>query len=127
VWFARNLTRPGASLYLRREPNDSLVRSAQPDATFVTDRGAIGSAAPSMTTLKEIEHCLQVAPPFCARPYSSQAEVLAPLDASPGVNLNVTVEIEATSEEFHDAKVRTVSKNAATLKFEKGGIEEGPH
>jgi predicted AAA+ superfamily ATPase len=52
-------------------------------------------------------------------------EVLGPLGATPGVTLNVTIEIEATAPEgFDDAKVRTVSENAATLKFEEGGFEE---
>jgi predicted AAA+ superfamily ATPase len=53
-------------------------------------------------------------------------EVLGPLGATPGVTLNVTIEIEATTAEgFDDAKVRTVSENAATLKFEQSGFEEG--
>ena len=47
-------------------------------------------------------------------------EVLGPLGATPGVTLNVTIEIEATTPSgFDDAKVRTVSENATTLKFEK--------
>ena len=53
-------------------------------------------------------------------------EVLGPLGATPGVTLNVTIEIEATtSDGFDDAKVRTVSENATTLKFEQSGFEEG--
>lgn len=41
------------------------------------------------------------------------------------MTLNVTIEIEATAPEgFDDAKVRTVSENAATLKFEQRGFEE---
>ena len=52
-------------------------------------------------------------------------EVLTPLAATPGVTLNVTIEIEATAKDgFDDAKVRTVSENAATLKFEQNGFEE---
>ena len=44
----------------------------------------------------------------------------------PGVTISVRVEIEATAPEgFDDAKVRTVSENAATLKFEESGFEEG--
>ena len=51
-------------------------------------------------------------------------EVLGPLGATPGVTLNVTIEIEATTPDgFDDAKVRTVSENAATLKFEQSGFE----
>jgi len=53
-------------------------------------------------------------------------EVLGPLGTAPGVILNVTIEIEATaSDGFDDARVRTVSENAATLKFEQSGFEEG--
>ncbi len=53
-------------------------------------------------------------------------EVLGPLGATLGVTLNVTIEVEAmTDEGFDDAKVRTVSENAATLKFEQSGFEEG--
>lgn len=53
-------------------------------------------------------------------------EVLGPLTAVPGVELRVTVEIEASAPEgFDDAKVRTVSENATTLKFEQSGFEEG--
>jgi len=52
-------------------------------------------------------------------------EVLGPLATTPGVTVNVTIEIEATTTDgFDDAKVRTVSENAATLKFEQSGFEE---
>jgi len=52
-------------------------------------------------------------------------EVLSPLGATPGVTLNVTIEIEATAPNgFDDGKVRTVSENATTLKFEQTGFEE---
>jgi hypothetical protein len=52
-------------------------------------------------------------------------EILSPLGATPGVTLNVTIEIEATAPTgFDDAKVRTVSENAATLKFEQSGFED---
>lgn len=48
-------------------------------------------------------------------------EVLGPLAATPGVTLRVELEIEATVPGgFDEAKVRTVSENAATLKFEQG-------
>lgn len=53
-------------------------------------------------------------------------EVLGPLGTTPGVTLIVTIEIEATAPHgFDDAKVRTVSENAATLKFEQSGFEDG--
>lgn len=53
-------------------------------------------------------------------------EILAPLAAADGVELKVTVEIEATTADgFDEAKVRTVSENASTLKFEESGFEEG--
>lgn len=47
-------------------------------------------------------------------------EILAPLAAVPGVELNVTIEIEAVAPDgFDDAKVRTVSENAGTLKLDQ--------
>jgi len=53
-------------------------------------------------------------------------EILGPLAATPGAAVNVTIEIEATAPDgFDDAKVRTVSENATTLKFEQSGFEEG--
>ncbi len=53
-------------------------------------------------------------------------EVLAPLGAVAGVELRVTVEIEATSAAgFDESELRTVSENATTLKFEQSGFEEG--
>lgn len=52
-------------------------------------------------------------------------EVLAHLAATPGVNLTVRVEIEATtSEGFDQNRVRTISENANQLKFEQSGFEE---
>jgi predicted AAA+ superfamily ATPase len=52
-------------------------------------------------------------------------EVLGPLAATAGVTLSVTVEIEATTHRgFDDAKIRTVSENATTLKFEQSGFED---
>jgi hypothetical protein len=51
-------------------------------------------------------------------------EVLAHLRTE-GVHLTVRVEIEATSTTgFDEAKVRTVSENANTLKFEQSGFED---
>jgi hypothetical protein len=53
-------------------------------------------------------------------------EILAPLLGTPGAVVNVTIEIEAsTPEGFDDGKVRTVSENAATLRFEQSGFEDG--
>ncbi len=52
-------------------------------------------------------------------------EVLTHLAATPGVNLKVTIEIEATTGKgFDESRVRTVSENAKTLKFEQSGFEE---
>jgi predicted AAA+ superfamily ATPase len=52
-------------------------------------------------------------------------EILGPLGTTPNVNLKITIEIEAaTSQGFDEAKVRTVSENAATLKFEQSGFED---
>jgi hypothetical protein len=52
-------------------------------------------------------------------------EVLAPLSAGPGVKLTVRVEVEAESPAgFDEAKIRTVSENAAVLKFEQSAFED---
>ena len=52
-------------------------------------------------------------------------EILAPLSAADGVELKVTVDIEATDAGgFDESKVRTVSENANTLKFEQSKFEE---
>ena len=51
-------------------------------------------------------------------------EVIAQL-REPGTNLVVKIEIEATDASgFDDSKVRTVSENANTLKFDQSGFEE---
>jgi hypothetical protein len=51
-------------------------------------------------------------------------EVLAHLRDS-GTNLVVKIEIEATDTDgFDEGKVRTVSENAKTLKFDQSGFEE---
>jgi len=51
-------------------------------------------------------------------------EVIANL-REPGTNLVVKIEIEATdSAGFDESRVRTVSENARTLKFDQSGFEE---
>lgn len=52
-------------------------------------------------------------------------EVLANLRADEGTALIVRIEIEAKNESgFTDGKIRTVSENAHTLKFDQSGFEE---
>ena len=52
-------------------------------------------------------------------------EVIANLRADDGTELTVRIEIEATNQRgFGDGKVRTVSENAKTLKFDQSGFEE---
>ena len=52
-------------------------------------------------------------------------EVLAHLAATPGVELSVRIEIEATAAAgFDEGRVRTVSENAHTLRFEAAGFED---
>lgn len=42
-----------------------------------------------------------------------------------GVEIEVRIEVTATAPDgFDEAKVRTVSENAAVLKFEQSGFEE---
>lgn len=53
-------------------------------------------------------------------------EVLAHLRSGDSTNVTVHIEIDATdSEGFNESRVRTVSENARTLKFEQSGFEEG--
>jgi hypothetical protein len=52
-------------------------------------------------------------------------EVIAPLRADQSTNLTVRIEIEATDTSgFEEGKVRTVSENTQTLKFDQAGFEE---
>jgi predicted AAA+ superfamily ATPase len=52
-------------------------------------------------------------------------EVIAPLRDGTSTNLTVRIEIEATDASgFDENKVRTVSENADTLKFDQSGFEE---
>ena len=52
-------------------------------------------------------------------------EILAHLAAAPGATVRITLEIEAIAPEgFDESKVRVVSENAATLKFEQSDFEE---
>ena len=52
-------------------------------------------------------------------------EVLAHLAATPGATLKVTIEIEAVNKAgFDESKVRAVSENAKTLRFDQSGFEE---
>ena len=54
-----------------------------------------------------------------------QQEVLAHLEAADGVQLEVRIEITATTADgFTEQQVRTVRENAAQLKFEDSGFEE---
>lgn len=53
-------------------------------------------------------------------------EVLAHLRADLSTHLTVRIEIEATDDSgFDEGKIRTVSENARTLKFDQSGFEEG--
>ena len=52
-------------------------------------------------------------------------EVLAHLRSGENTNVTVRIEIEATdSEGFNEGRVRTVSENTRTLKFDQSGFEE---
>lgn len=52
-------------------------------------------------------------------------EVIAHLRGGTGTNLTVRIEIEATDATgFDEGKVRTVSENARTLKFDQSGFED---
>lgn len=52
-------------------------------------------------------------------------EILAHLASVPGVQLTVTIEIEAVAPDgFADDKMRTVGENARTMKFDQHGFED---
>ena len=52
-------------------------------------------------------------------------EVLVHLAAHQGARLSVRIEIEATADDgFDDSRVRTVSENAANLKFDQSAFED---
>ena len=53
-------------------------------------------------------------------------EVLQHLAAQAGVELHFRIEIEAHAREgFDDSRIRTVSENATTLKFDQSSFEAG--
>ncbi|MFF5230215.1 Swt1 family HEPN domain-containing protein [Dactylosporangium sp. NPDC000521] len=53
-------------------------------------------------------------------------EVIQHLAGTPGVDLKVRVEIEATTSlGFSEFRVRTISENSSALKFDQAGFEEG--
>ena len=52
-------------------------------------------------------------------------EVLQQLAATPGIRLDITLEIQATTPEgFDDARIRAVAENARTLRFTHAAFEE---
>jgi hypothetical protein len=64
-------------------------------------------------------------PDFYARDFGRiTSEVIQHLAAVDGVELEVRLEITAVANKgFDEAKVRTVSENAQTLKFDQSGFE----
>jgi hypothetical protein len=52
-------------------------------------------------------------------------EVLQQLAATPGIRLDITLEIQASAKEgFDDARIRVVAENARTLRFTHAAFEE---
>jgi hypothetical protein len=52
-------------------------------------------------------------------------EVIQHLAAPPGVDLEITVEIQAVNKDgYSDTTTRTVSENARFLKFDQSGFED---
>jgi hypothetical protein len=64
-------------------------------------------------------------PDFYARDFGRiTSEVIQHLAAVEGVELEVRLEITAVAKKgFDESKVRTISENAQTLKFEQSGFE----
>ncbi|MGW5300922.1 Swt1 family HEPN domain-containing protein [Rhodococcus aetherivorans] len=65
-------------------------------------------------------------PDFYVRDFNKITnEIIQHLAGADGVHLEVRIEISASTRKgFDDGKVRTVSENAAVLKFEQAGFEE---
>ena len=68
---------------------------------------------------------MKLNPDFYARDFGKiTTEVIQHLAAADGVDLEVRLEITAVAKAgFNESKVRTVSENAHTLKFEQSDFE----
>ncbi len=62
---------------------------------------------------------------YARDPTRVSQEVLQQLAATPGIRLDITLEIQAsTPEGFDDARIRAVAENARTLRFTSLAFEE---
>lgn len=108
--------------------DDAADTGTAPDGQTSAGAGAtVGDASAEAPTETRYFGSKQLAPDRLATDFKKLFdEVLTPLQSAVGVELRVSVEIEATAPGgFDDAKARTVSENAATLKFDESGFEEG--
>jgi predicted AAA+ superfamily ATPase len=112
---------------------DTASQSGEPEATdgggnprTRSNDGAGTAEPPQAPTKTRFFGAKELNPERYALDFKKVAdEVLAHLSAAAGANLVVRIEIEATSAQgFDESKIRTVSENARTLKFDQSGFEE---
>jgi hypothetical protein len=116
------------------EPAPSLSTSSGPTVSPdpVSPRGPVahpGSPAlnlPGVTMPTRFYGVKTLNPAKIALDFKNIAdEVIAHLREATSTDLKVRIEIEATDAEgFSEGKIRTVSENARTLKFDQSGFEE---
>jgi len=101
-------------------PETTVLTGEEPGGTTA----AVDSAGVA-TVKRTFFGAVRIDPERYSRDFNRVAqEVLQHLASNPGVDLEVTVEIRAKAADgFADDKVRTVSENARTLKFESYGFE----
>jgi predicted AAA+ superfamily ATPase len=93
------------------------------DEGGVTDSGEVAQPSQPRKTRYFASKCLSTE--RYAMDFKNVAdEVLAHLTSVPGATVKITLEIEATADEFDESQARIVSENATTLKFEQSGFEE---
>ncbi|NNG19379.1 ATP-binding protein [Naumannella sp. ID2617S] len=98
---------------------------ATPDVPVSSGDSGSAPAPASPSGPNRFYGSVQLSPDRYGPDFARIAEaVLAHLAAAPGVRLEVSLEIEATVDgEFDTARMRTVSENATTLKFDSSGFE----
>ncbi|USQ75327.1 DUF499 domain-containing protein [Ornithinimicrobium cryptoxanthini] len=128
------LVRPDVATNQREAESERKAPSEEVSAAVVEQHGGTTSHDPS-TSKGDIDFAKPKTRFYGVKTLSSDKialdfkniadEVIANLRAADGTQLTVRIEIEATnSTGFADDKIRTVSENAHTLKFDQSGFEE---
>jgi hypothetical protein len=119
------LVRPAAA-EAQREQDQQAVSTAPGGAELSTPAGdADEPASPRVRFKRRYFGVKELNPERYAVDFKKiNDEILTHLTTNPGIDLHVRLEIDATAPEgFDEDKVRTVSENANTLKFEQSGFE----